>query len=282
VRDPRAHKGVTGRALLVGGAPGMTGALVLAAHAAARAGAGYVRVAAPASLQATLAAHLVEPMVLACGEDQHRSLTTTALPLILEEAERANAVAVGPGLSRNLHAASLARELATHLAKPLVLDADALTALSPAQDILVPALRLAPAPRILTPHLGEMQRLTGKTPQELESRRIDATKGWAQRWGAVVVLKGAPTVVAAPDGRVSVNPTGSPALATAGTGDVLTGTLVALLAQGLQPFDAARLAVFAHGLAGEMAAAELGDIGVTASDIVARLPRALARIRATR
>ncbi len=282
VRDPRAHKGVTGRVLLVGGAPGMTGAMVLAAQAAARAGAGYVRVVAPASLQGILAAHLVEPMVIACGEDEYRTLTRTALPLILAEAERANAVAIGCGLSRSPHAAALARELATHLAKPLVLDADALDALSPAEDVLVPALKLAPAPRILTPHLGEMQRLTGQTPQELESRRIDATKGWAQRWGAVVVLKGAPTVVAAPDGRVSVNPTGSPALATAGTGDVLTGTIVALLAQGLQPYDAARLAVFAHGLAGELAAADIGDLGVTATDILARIPRALSRIGSTR
>jgi NAD(P)H-hydrate epimerase len=260
----------------------MTGALVLAAQAAARAGAGYVRVAAPASLQATLAAHLVEPMVLACGEDQNRALTTTALPLILDEAERANAVAVGPGLSRNPHAAALARELTIHLARPLLLDADALTALSPAEDLLVPALRLAPAPRILTPHLGEMHRLTGQTPEELESRRIDASKGWAQRWGAVVVLKGAPTVVASPDGRVSVNPTGSAALATAGTGDVLTGVLVALLAQGLAPFDAARLAVYAHGLAGELAAAEVGEVGVVASDVVLRIPRAMAKLRATR
>ncbi len=282
VRDPRAHKGVSGRALLVGGAPGMTGAMVLAARAAARAGAGYVRVAAPASLQATLAAQLVEPMVLACGEDEHRTLTSTALPFVMAEAERANAVAVGPGLSRNPHAASLARELATRLARPLVLDADALSALSPAEDALVPALRLAPGPRVLTPHLGEMQRLTGQTPQELESRRIDATRGWAKRWGAVVVLKGAPTVVACPDGRVSVTPPGSPALATAGTGDVLTGTLVALLAQGLAPYDAARLAVFAHGLAGELAGSEIGELGVTASDVIDRLPRALARIRSAR
>ncbi|HEY6196538.1 MAG TPA: NAD(P)H-hydrate dehydratase, partial [Candidatus Eisenbacteria bacterium] len=282
VRDPRAHKGVSGRALLVGGAPGMTGAMVLAARAAARAGAGYVRVAAPASLQATLAAQLVEPMVLACGEDEHRTLTSTALPFVMGEAERANAVAVGPGLSRNPHAASLARELAIRLARPLVLDADALSALSPAEDVLVPALRLAPGPRVLTPHLGEMQRLTGQTPQELESRRIDATRGWAKRWGAVVVLKGAPTVVACPDGRVSVNPTGSPALASAGTGDVLTGTLVALLAQGLAPYDAARLAVFAHGLAGDLAATEIGDLGVTATDLPDRLPRALAKIRGAR
>ena len=104
----------------------------------------------------------------------------------------------------------------------------------------------------------------------------------SKRWGAVVVLKGAPTVVACPDGRVSVNPTGSPALASAGTGDVLTGTLVALLAQGLAPYDAARLAVFAHGLAGDLAATEIGDLGVTATDLPDRLPRALAKIRGAR
>lgn len=278
-RSPLAHKGSSGRALLIGGAPGMTGALVLAARAAVRAGAGYVRVAAPTSLADVLAAHLVEPMVIGCGEDEARTLTTTALPRLLAEAERADAVAIGGGLSTRPHAAALVRELATHLAKPLVLDADALTALSPAADVLVPALRLAPAPRILTPHLGEMQRLTGQSPAELEARRIDAAKGWAQRWGAVVVLKGGPTVIAAPDGRVSVNPTGGPSLATAGTGDVLTGTLVALLAQGLAPYDAARLAVYVHGAAGDLAATQRGETGVCASDVVEQIAQAMQRLR---
>jgi len=275
-----ARKGSVGSALVVGGSPGLTGAIVLAARAAARAGAGYVRVAAPASLQDLIASQLVGPMVLAFGEDEHRALTTTALPAILAEAGRADAVALGCGLSRHPHAVTLARELATRLERPLVLDADALWALAPAADVLVPALRLAPAPRVLTPHLGEMQRLTGQDAAELEARRIDAARGWAQRWGAVVVMKGAPTVVAAPDGRLSVNPTGSPALATAGTGDVLTGALVALLAQGLAPFDAARLAVFVHGWAGELAEAEIGSPGVVATDVVERLPRAFARFGA--
>src|SRR5262249_24214183 len=185
-------------------------------------------------------------------EDERRTLTTSALPALLAEAERADAVALGGGLSRNAHAAALARELATRLPKPLVLDADALWALSPAADVLVPALRLAPAPRVLTPHLGEMRRLTGQDPGELEARRIDAARGSAQRWGAVVVMKCAPAVVGAPAGRVSVNPTGPPALATAGTGDVLAGMLAALLAQGLAAFEAAQLAVFVHGRAGEL------------------------------
>ncbi len=265
-RGPRAHKGAAGRVLIVGGAPGMTGALVLAALAAARSGAGYVRVAAPGSLCDLLASHLVEPMVLACGEDAQRTLTTTALPLLLAEAERAQAVAVGSGLST----------------RPLVLDADALNALSPADSLLVPALRLAPAARVLTPHLGEMQRLTGQPAEQIEARRIDAARGWAQRWGATLLLKGAPTVVASPDGRVSVNPTGTPALATAGTGDVLTGQLTALLAQGLSPYDAARLAAYLHGRAGELAEARLGQLSVLASDVLHEIPAALKELRETR
>jgi NAD(P)H-hydrate epimerase len=269
-----------GSALVIGGAPGLTGAVVLAARAAARAGAGYVRVAVPASLQDTVAAQLVGPMVFGFGEDVRRSLTTSALPALLEESERAGAVALGCGLSRHGHAAALARELATRLGKPLVLDADALWALSPAEDRLVPALRLATAPRVLTPHLGEMARLTGQDAADLEARRIDAARGWAQRWGAVLVMKGAPTVVAAPDGRVSVNPTGTAALATAGTGDVLAGLLAALLAQGLAAFDAARLAAYVHGRAGELAGEEIGVPGAIASDVVERLPRAFAGLRA--
>lgn len=282
VRDPRSHKTRNGRALLVGGAPGMTGALVLAAQGALRSGAGYVRVAAPASLLDTLAAHLVEAMPVACGEDDQRTLTSSALPRLLEEATRADAVAVGNGMSTRVRAAAIVRELTTHLDRPLVLDADALTALAPAAEQLVPALRLAPAPRILTPHLGEMSRLTGQSPEGLEARRIDTAHGWAMRWGVTLVLKGAPTVVAAPDGRVSVNPTGSSVLATAGTGDVLTGVIVALLAQGVAPYDAARLAVYVHGLAGELAESRLGALGVIASDVAGSLPAALTKVVTSR
>ncbi len=278
VRDPRSHKTRNGRALVVGGSPGLTGALVLAARGALRSGAGYVRVAGPTSLVDTLAAHLVEAMVVGCGEDDQRTLTTSALPRVLDEAARADAVAVGNGLSTRPRAATLVRELATHLDRPLVLDADALTALAPAAEQLVPALRLAPAPRVLTPHLGEMSRLTGQTTDELEARRIDAAHGWAMRWGVTLVLKGAPTVVAAADGRVSVNPTGGPELATAGTGDVLTGVIVSLLAQGLEPFAAARLAVHVHGRAGELAAARVGALGVTASDVAESLPAAFTKV----
>lgn len=279
-RDPRAHKGSAGRVLIVGGAQGMVGATVLAARAASRAGAGYVRVAAPASLHDALASQLVEQMPVACGEGVFRSLTVTALPQLLAEAASADAVAVGPGLSRHADAVKLMHVLLTRLDVPVVLDADGLNAFSPPDGDLAAMLRDSRAPRVLTPHLGEMARLTGEMPSSLETRRIDAAREWAARWACVLVLKGAPTVIANADGSVCVNPTGNPGMATAGMGDVLTGTIAALLAQKLPPYDAARFAVFAHGLAGDLAASEVGPVGLTAGDVAERLPRALALIAA--
>jgi len=279
-RDPRAHKGTAGRALIVGGAQGMVGATVLAARAASRAGAGYVRVAAPASLHDALASQLVEQMPVACGEGVLRSLTVTALPQLLAEASRADAVAVGPGLSRAADAVRLMQLLCPRLDVPVVLDADGLNAFAPPDGDLAAMLRESRAPRILTPHLGEMARLTGELPSALETGRIDAARQWAARWACVLVLKGAPTVIANASGQVCVNPTGNPGMATAGMGDVLTGTIAALLAQKLPPYDAARFAVFAHGLAGDLAAGEVGPVGLTAGDVAERLPRALAMIAA--
>jgi NAD(P)H-hydrate epimerase len=156
-----------------------------------------------------------------------------------------------------------------------VLDADGLSAIAPPDGDTARVLRDAPGPRVVTPHLGEMARLTGLRPSDLEARRVDAAGEWAKRWGCVLVLKGAPTVVAAPDGRTSVNPTGNSGMATAGMGDVLTGAIAALLAQRLAPYDAARLAVWAHGAAGDLAAADVAPVGLVASDVVERLPRAL-------
>ena len=275
VRDPRAHKGSAGRVLVVGGAMGMAGAVILAARAASRGGAGYVRVAAPARLFDVLASQLVEQMPVACGDDSAPSLSTVALPEVLSEVERADAIAVGPGLSREPGAVRFVQELLAHIDRPLVLDADALSAIAPPEGDPEKLLRSNAGARVVTPHLGEMARLTGLRPSDLEARRVDVAGEWAKRWGCVLVLKGAPTVVAAPDGRTSVNPTGNAGMATAGMGDVLTGAIAALLAQRLAPYDAARLAVYAHGAAGDLAAAEIAPVGLVASDVVERLPRAL-------
>ena len=278
-RDPRAHKGDAGRVVIAGGGASMTGAVVLAAQAASRAGAGYVRVCAPASVQNTLAAHLVEQMVVACGEDPRRALTSTALPQLLEEASRADAFAIGPGFSRQKHASELVRRVLPQLALTVVIDADALFALSPASEHLAAALSPGAHARILTPHVLEMERLTGVPSATIEANRIDVASEWAQRWGCIVVLKGAPTVIADATGRVAVNLTGNPGMASAGMGDALTGAIAALVAQGIAPYEAACLGVHVHGLAGDLAQRELGDTGLVARDIPERLPRALQSLR---
>ncbi len=281
-RDPRAHKGDAGRVVIAGGAAGMTGAAVLAALAASRAGAGYVRVCAPASVQDVLAAHLVEQMVVPCGEDPRRALSASALPQLLAESARADAVVLGPGLSRQKGALELVRRVLPLLAVPVVVDADALFALSPAHAHMPAALAGSGHPRILTPHVLEMERLTSVPSAEIEAHRIDCAGEWARRWGCILVLKGAPTVIADPSGRTCVNPTGNPGMATAGVGDVLAGTIGALVAQGLPAFEAACLGVFAHGAAGDLAYAELGATGLVARDVAKRLPRALQRVRESR
>ncbi len=270
-RDPRAHKGSVGRLLVVGGSVGLTGAVALAARAALRSGAGYVQAAVPSSLNDVLEVKLTEEMTIPMPETAERTLSAAALEPLLARAAAADAVALGSGLSRHREAAELARRMARGSDRPLVIDADGLNAFEGHADLLA---RIR-APRILTPHLGEMQRLCGIEPHDLEARRIDAAREWAERWKSVVVLKGAPTVTAAPDGRATVNPSGNPGMATAGTGDVLTGAIAGLLAQGLAPYDAARLGVYVHGMAGDVAAGEKGQQGLTATDVLETLPLAL-------
>jgi NAD(P)H-hydrate epimerase len=270
-RDPRAHKGSVGRVLVVGGSIGLTGAVALAARAALRAGAGYVQAAVPRSLNDVLEVKLTEEMTLPMPETVERTLALAALEPLLARAAGADVIALGSGLSRHREAAELARRLVAESDRPLVIDADGLNAFEDHTD----ALMRAPGARVLTPHLGEMGRLTGVDPATLEARRIDAAREWAQRWRSVVVLKGAPTVTASPQGHATVNPTGNPGMATAGMGDVLTGTIAALIAQGLAPYDAARLGVYAHGMAGDLAAGEKGQFGLTAGDALESLPLAL-------
>jgi NAD(P)H-hydrate epimerase len=280
LRDPRAHKTSVGRVLVTGGSPGLTGAVTLAARGALRAGAGYVRCAVPAGLADVLAVKLTEAMPLACPETVDRTLSTAALARVLELAQSADVMALGSGLSRDAESAELARRLVRDAPCPLVVDADALNALAAEPASLG---RRGVSDRVFTPHVGEMARLTGLGAEEIEADRIDVARRFAERWQAVVVLKGAPTVIASPAGPAIVNPTGNPGLATAGTGDVLTGVIAALLAQGLAPLDAAGLGVYVHGMAGDLAAAERGQLGMIAGDVAEMLPQALlalTRVRA--
>ncbi len=274
-RAPDAHKGDAGRALVVGGSAGLSGAVALASMAALRAGAGLVTAALPAPLEPLVKPGMPEVMTLALPAGPGDSLTLAALVPVLARAAQAQAIAVGPGLGRAHEAAEVARRLVAESPAPVVLDADGLNAFAGRADALFGGAGARRSALVVTPHVGEMARLVGLDARAVERGRLEGTRAAARAWNAVVVLKGAPTVTAAPDGRATVNATGNPGMATAGMGDVLTGTITALLAEGLAPYDAARLAVYLHGLAADLAHGDVGPIGLVAGDVTARLPRAI-------
>ncbi|MHB0937573.1 MAG: NAD(P)H-hydrate dehydratase [Armatimonadota bacterium] len=274
-RAPTAYKGSVGYALIVAGSFGMTGAAAMASLSAYRSGAGLVRLALPTSLVQVLNAQLTEVVFLPMPQTSVGTLSFQAVSRLLEEAEHVQAALIGPGLSRNAATAHAIRRLIPAWPGPLSVDADALTAMA-GYDKLWKGRK---APTVITPHPGEMSRLLNKPVKELEADRIGAAKEAAERFHAVTVFKGAPTVIAAPDGRAFVNPTGNAGLAVAGTGDVLSGSIIALLAQGMEPFFAASLAVYAGGLAAERMAEELGGVnGMTALDLIDAMPYALAEL----
>ncbi len=275
-RDVSWTKFRSGAVLVLGGSRGLSGAPAMAARAAMRAGAGYVTAFVPESLQAPLsAAGTPELMTRGLPEDDAGGLTDAGAQTVLAAAARggALAVALGPGLGRGEGAVALARSLARELAAPLVLDADGLNAHAGRLEELAGRA----ASTVLTPHAGELARLLGCDSEEIERERLAHVRAAAERSQAVVLLKGDDTLVADPAGRVAVSPGATPALATAGTGDVLTGVLAALLAQGLEPFTAAAAGVLLHARAGIEAARRLGVVeGVIASDVIEALPVARA------
>jgi NAD(P)H-hydrate epimerase len=271
-RPASAHKGTYGHAGIIAGSVGKTGAAALAAKAALRVGAGLVTVATPASVNDTLEAKLLEAMTAPMPETKARTLARSGLERLLTFANARSAVAIGPGLTTHPETVELVQALIPRLEKPCVLDADALNALA-ARTVLLGDCK---GPLILTPHPGEMARLEEEaTPQSVNADRIGTAARFAQRRGVTLVLKGARTVVAHPDGRVAICPTGNPGMATAGTGDVLTGIIVGLLAQRLSAWDAACAGTYFHGMSGDLAAAALGAAGMIAGDLVDRIPHAL-------
>jgi NAD(P)H-hydrate epimerase len=260
-------KYAAGAVLVVAGAPGLTGAGCLCARAVLRAGAGLVVAAVPAEVQPIMASQLLEVMC-APIPDRGGHLAPESVQAVLAQAGRTSAVAIGPGLGREGVTTAAVHELLERLEVPVVVDADGLWHLG--EDLGRLAGR--PAPTVLTPHTGEAGRLLGRPRREVEAARLEAARELAARSGAIAVLKGVGTITAAPDGRVVVNGTGTPALASAGTGDVLTGAVAAFLSKGLDPFVAAAAAVAAHGMAGERA--DRGD-GTIAGDVLEALPDAL-------
>ena len=267
-RKRNSHKGNYGHVLIVAGARGYAGAAALAARAATRSGVGLVSVLVPESQREVVTGAVLEAMVQAAPENGEGTLAPSALPLIQSYYPRVQAILIGPGLARHPDIRALVLEVLKGSPVPLVLDADALHVLGPDLAQLIEAQ----APVIITPHPGEMAGLLGCDIADVQADRLATAQRAAARSRAVVVLKGAGTVVAQTGKPTQINVTGNPGMATGGAGDVLAGLMAGLLAQGLQPYDAARAAVYVHGRAGDLAAWRHCQMAVNAGDVVDELP----------
>ena len=256
------HKGTYGHVAIIAGSPGRSGAAVLAARGAIRSGAGLVTVATDAETAKLVNAGSIESMTFS-GDD------------VLAFTENKDAILIGPGLPDDEAGYARVRELVDAIELPLVIDASALNAFASRANEINPSRR----PRVLTPHPGELARLLGTTAKEINAHRVDVAREAARITGCVVVLKGFQSLIAEPDGHVNVNPTGNPGMATGGMGDVLGGMIAALLARGIDPFDAATAAVYLHGFAGDLLKDEMGDTGLAALDLAERIPLAIKRLR---
>ncbi|MGE5817063.1 MAG: NAD(P)H-hydrate dehydratase [Deltaproteobacteria bacterium] len=274
-REPDTHKGTYGHLLVMAGSRGKTGAAILACRAAMRTGAGLVTLAGPRALNDIFASSLVEVMTEPLGDSSAENIE----PLSEEEwrrlLERKDAFLFGPGIGVSEYTHNALRWLLRNLEMPWVIDADGLNNLA----LEIDRLRRAKTPPILTPHPGEMARLIGKDNATVNQDRIGVARSFALANRCHIVLKGARTVIATAEGKVFINPTGNPGMASGGMGDVLAGMLGALLGQGLSPEHAMELGVYLHGFAGDRIAAEKGEIGLIASDVIGELPYAMRALR---
>ncbi|MCJ7839168.1 MAG: NAD(P)H-hydrate dehydratase [Burkholderiales bacterium] len=274
-RSPDAHKGTFGHVFVVAGSRGFTGAVKMCCDAAMRSGAGLVTCGIPAPLGDVIGATLYEPMSLLLPATEQESLSRDAVGPALEFAEGKDAVVLGPGLSRNPQTQEFVLEFVRRVHAPMLIDADGLNALSGRPDVLLESA----GPRVLTPHPGEMARLVGMKAAVVAADRESVASAFAARYLCALVLKGRNTLVVGPGQGKSVrgpyvNTTGNSGLASGGTGDVLSGVIGGLMAQGMDPLDAAVLGVYAHGLAGDLAAAAKTQRGMIASDVINALPDA--------
>lgn len=263
-RDRNAHKGDFGRVLIVAGSVGYTGAPVLAANAALRAGAGLIFAGVPEAVYPIVAQKLDEPMVFPLPCDGEGRLNTRAVPPLLERLAGCDACLLGPGLGRSPAILDVVSAVLTHAGCPVILDADGINCLEGNIDVLGQAA----CPVILTPHDGEFRRLGGDPDP---ARRYESARALARRWGVTVLLKGHRTLTVSPE-KLYLNPTGNPGMATGGSGDVLAGILLALLGQGLAPAEAAAAAAWLHGAVGDYCAEAWGEYGMTPTDMIANLP----------
>ncbi len=270
-REAESHKGSYGHVLAVGGSRGLTGAIRMTALAALRAGAGLVTAAVPDSLCNYVDAACAEVMAAPLRETSDGAIGLEALPALENLLGTTTVCAIGPGMSRYPEALNIVSHVLEKSGVPVIIDADGLNALQGQKE----HLKNRQIPVIITPHPGEMARLAGRSISEIQSHRLEIARSFAEEWGIIVVLKGNKTVVASPDGELFVNVNGNPGMATAGTGDVLTGVIAGLVAQGLKVLDASVAGVYIHGYAGDRAAAVLSMPGMIAGDLIQFLPEAL-------
>jgi len=271
-RNVSAHKGTSGEVFIIAGSLGMMGAAAMAARSALRVGAGLVRVGIPESLAVSFNSMVPEAIVIPLAQTKEGSISENALEKIIVFYKNSDAVAIGPGLSANKETMQVILDFIKKASKegkgvPIVADADAINAIS-----LDPAVMKVAKNLILTPHPGEMSRLVKMTVDEVQNKRVEVAKDLSLKSSSIVVLKGARTVVASPEGKILINLTGNPGMASAGMGDVLTGAIAGLLSQGLSAFDAASCGVFLHGMAGDVVSSLKGEHGISAGDLIEALP----------
>ncbi|HEC77531.1 MAG TPA: NAD(P)H-hydrate dehydratase [candidate division WOR-3 bacterium] len=269
-RAPEGNKGTFGNILIIAGARGFSGAAAMAAVSAIKSGAGLVRLAAPIGIMDALESKLLEIVKVPLEQTDKETISPAALQTLIPHLEKSDVVVVGPGITCHPETAEFVFKLLPALKKPLIIDADALNIL--AQDITF--FKKLRAPFIITPHPGELSRLINLPPREINLRRIDLAPELAKKFNGILILKGAPTVIASPDGKIYVNPTGNSGLASAGSGDVLVGMISGFIGQGATPFDASLLGVFLHGLCADLAMENNNEYSLTAGDLIGHIPRA--------
>ena len=273
-RPDDSNKGTLGSLLCICGSYGMAGAAIMAGKAALRCGIGLLKIAVPKSIYHVCATNILESVYYPLEETSNGVISSKNTDFLLEMCEKSSAVVIGCGLSVCEDTKNLVQSVITNCEKPLVIDADALNCICNKPEIL----KNLKAPAIITPHPGEMARLLHSTPKTVNSNRENTAIDFAKKFGVVTVLKGAGTIIASPDGEVYINHTGNSGMATGGSGDVLSGIIGSLLAQGAAPINAAAAGVFLHGTIGDLAAEKLGKISMLPTDMIDMIPTAYLKL----
>ena len=273
-RPDDSNKGTLGSLLCICGSYGMAGAAIMAGKAALRCGIGLLKIAVPKSIYPVCATNILESVYYPLEETSNGVISSKNTDFLLEMCEKSSAVVIGCGLSVCEDTKNLVQSVITNCEKPLVIDADALNCICNKPEIL----KNLKAPAIITPHPGEMARLLHSTPKAVNSNRENTAIDFAKKFGVVTVLKGAGTIIASPDGEVYINHTGNSGMATGGSGDILSGIIGSLLAQGASPINAAAAGVFLHGTIGDLAAEKLGKISMLPTDMIDMIPTAYLKL----